>query len=155
MSAIAQSPHSSDSTPSPEPELEIKAQTRKRPQKQQPAKSKAKPLSPKHHTAHNIVEKRYRNNLNNKIAALRDSVPSLRITTKENNSDRDSTESDLEGRNEPQRLNKVSVVKTSGILTLSAFHYLLVMSSCLHLAPFLFKGSAPSLIFKCSFTVIY
>ncbi|SPO07301.1 uncharacterized protein DNG_09995 [Cephalotrichum gorgonifer] len=31
-------------------------------------------------TAHNMIEKRYRNNLNDKIAALRDVVPSLRVT---------------------------------------------------------------------------
>jgi len=108
MPATAQSPHSSDSTSSPEPELEIEAQTRKHPQKQQPAKSKAKSLSPKHQTAHNMIEKRYRNNLNNKIAALRDSVPSLRIATKKNYDDRDSAESDLDGQNQPRKLNKVS-----------------------------------------------
>ena len=31
---------------------------------------------------HNVIEKRYRANLNEKIAELRDSVPSLRITKK-------------------------------------------------------------------------
>lgn len=35
-------------------------------------------LGPKK-TAHNMIEKRYRNNLNDKIAALRDSVPALRV----------------------------------------------------------------------------
>jgi hypothetical protein len=30
-------------------------------------------------TTHNMIEKRYRNNLNDKIAALRDSVPALRV----------------------------------------------------------------------------
>lgn len=30
-------------------------------------------------SAHNMIEKRYRNNLNDKIAALRDSVPALRV----------------------------------------------------------------------------
>ena len=123
MPAIAQSPHSSDSTSSPEPELEIEAQTRKRPQKRQPAKSKAKPLSSKHQIAHNIIEKRYRNNLNNKIAALRDSVPSLRIATKKSYGDRDSAESDLNGQNQSQKLNKVScLLELLVILPLNAFH---------------------------------
>lgn len=36
------------------------------------------PLGPKK-TAHNMIEKRYRTNLNDKIAALRDSVPALRV----------------------------------------------------------------------------
>lgn len=35
-------------------------------------------LGPKK-TAHNMIEKRYRTNLNDKIAALRDSVPALRV----------------------------------------------------------------------------
>jgi hypothetical protein len=108
MHGIAQSPHSSDSTSSPEPEREREAPTQKRPQKQQSAKSKTKTLSPKHQTAHNIIEKRYRNNINNKIAALRDSVPSLRVAAKKNNGDRDGEESDFDGQNQPQKLNKVS-----------------------------------------------
>ncbi|ROV88103.1 hypothetical protein VSDG_09384 [Cytospora chrysosperma] len=41
--------------------------------------SSTKPaLGPKK-TAHNMIEKRYRTNLNDKIAALRDSVPALRV----------------------------------------------------------------------------
>jgi hypothetical protein len=105
------SPDSSDSASSPESDTntEIKSQTAKRAKYQQSTRSKAKSLSSKHQTAHNVIEKRYRNNLNNKIAALRDSVPSLRTAAKENCSDRDSAESDLGGRNEPKKFNKVSV----------------------------------------------
>jgi Helix-loop-helix DNA-binding domain len=122
--AIAQSPYSSDSTSSLESEPEMEAQTRKRPQEQQLAKSKANlpPLSPKRKTAHNIIEKRYRNNLNNKMAVLRDSVPSLRITAK-NYSNGDSMESGLDGQNKPQKLHKVSyLLELLAILPLNTLH---------------------------------
>jgi hypothetical protein len=109
MPARSQSPHGSDSTSSPEPELEVEVQTQKRSKQQQSAKSKAKQLSSKRQTAHNIIERRYRNNLNNKIAALQDCVPSLRTKTKEKSGDIDSAESDLGGQNETQKLNKVRV----------------------------------------------
>jgi hypothetical protein len=55
---------------------------------------------------HNIVEKQYRTNLNNKIAALRDSVPSLRITKKSSNSDASIGEN-LQGLEAVYKLNKV------------------------------------------------
>ena len=37
------------------------------------------PVTGPKNTAHNMIEKRYRNNLNDKIAALRDAVPALRV----------------------------------------------------------------------------
>ncbi|EHA46632.1 hypothetical protein MGG_10575 [Pyricularia oryzae 70-15] len=37
------------------------------------------PHLPPKKTAHNMIEKRYRNNLNDKISALRDAVPALRV----------------------------------------------------------------------------
>lgn len=41
--------------------------------------SGTKPAMGPKKTAHNMIEKRYRTNLNDKIAALRDSVPALRV----------------------------------------------------------------------------
>ena len=62
---------------------------------------------------HNIVEKRYRANLNDKIAELRDSVPSLRIAKKAKTNDEaniSSGEEDLDGLTPGNKLNKASVL---------------------------------------------
>lgn len=67
-------------------------------------------------TAHNMIEKRYRTNLNDKIALLRDSVPSLRVMTRkcsrgqEDGDDHingDDEEEDLQGLTPAHKLNKV------------------------------------------------
>lgn len=59
---------------------------------------------------HNVIEKRYRNNLNDKIAALRDSVPTLRIISK--NARGEDTTNDreaLHGLSPASKLNKATV----------------------------------------------
>ncbi|KAK7753529.1 Clr6 histone deacetylase associated PHD protein-2 Cph2 [Diatrype stigma] len=61
-------------------------------------------------TAHNMIEKRYRTNLNDKIAALRDSVPSLRIMSKSARGE-DTTEDreELQGLTPAHKLNKATL----------------------------------------------
>lgn len=61
-------------------------------------------------TAHNMIEKRYRTNLNDKIAALRDSVPALRIMSKSARGE-DTTEDreELQGLTPAHKLNKATV----------------------------------------------
>ncbi|KUI54197.1 Sterol regulatory element-binding protein 1 [Cytospora mali] len=67
------SPRSSCSPPPPQ-----RRHTGSSPKDESPASSVKPALGPKK-TAHNMIEKRYRTNLNDKIAALRDSVPALRV----------------------------------------------------------------------------
>lgn len=60
--------------------------------------------------AHNMIEKRYRTNLNDKIAALRDSVPSLRIMTKSaRGEDTADDREELQGLAPAHKLNKATV----------------------------------------------
>ncbi|KPI43469.1 Sterol regulatory element-binding protein 1 [Cyphellophora attinorum] len=63
---------------------------------------------------HNIIEKRYRANLNEKIAELRDSVPSLRSTKKARGSKDasagESDDEDLDGLTPSNKLNKASIL---------------------------------------------
>ncbi|KAG9248802.1 hypothetical protein BJ878DRAFT_476163 [Calycina marina] len=62
-------------------------------------------------TAHNMIEKRYRTNLNDKIAALRDSVPSLRIMSKRpRGKDVNDDREDLQGLTPAHKLNKATVL---------------------------------------------
>ncbi|KKY38528.1 putative serine-rich protein [Diaporthe ampelina] len=68
------SPRSSCSPPPPQ-----RRHTAPSTKEESPSTTASKPaLGPKK-TAHNMIEKRYRTNLNDKIAALRDSVPALRV----------------------------------------------------------------------------
>nr|AIN46816.1 HLH transcriptional factor [Penicillium digitatum] len=59
--------------------------------------------------AHNVIEKRYRANLNDKIAELRDSVPSLRLNKNPNGGSADDDE-ETEGANAANKLNKASIL---------------------------------------------
>lgn len=59
--------------------------------------------------AHNVIEKRYRANLNDKIAELRDSVPSLR-STKTSNGGLPDDDEEAEGVNQTSKLNKASIL---------------------------------------------
>ena len=94
-----------DSTPSlkrkftsqvdPSPQIKD-AQSEKRPAKKRP---------------HNIIEKRYRANLNEKIAELRDSVPSLRVAKRAEDAEGDDIDDDeLQGLAPSNKLNKASVL---------------------------------------------
>lgn len=64
--------------------------------------------------SHNVIEKRYRANLNEKIAELRDSVPSLRATQKAQGHSPDhphhDDDEDLEGVTPANKLNKASIL---------------------------------------------
>lgn len=67
-------------------------------------------------TTHNMIEKRYRTNLNDKIAALRDSVPALRIMSKSARGE-DTTEDreELHGLTPAHKLNKATVQPPPGL----------------------------------------
>ncbi|ODV68788.1 hypothetical protein HYPBUDRAFT_147327 [Hyphopichia burtonii NRRL Y-1933] len=72
-----------------------------------PTKSKiTKPTIKKDKSSHNMIEKKYRTNINSKILVLRDAVPSLRIAS----GNGDTSIADLEGLSPASKLNKASVL---------------------------------------------
>ncbi|GMM36094.1 Hms1 protein [Saccharomycopsis crataegensis] len=100
------------SSPEQEHKQEIKmedfagfATMKKESKKPSPAGKITKPK--KGRASHNMVEKKYRTNINTKILALRDAVPSLRVTALGGT---DSSSIDLDGLTPASKLNKASVL---------------------------------------------
>lgn len=65
-----------------------------------------KPKNSKDKSSHNMIEKKYRTNINSKILILRDAVPALRIAAGAD----DVSLADLEGITPASKLNKASVL---------------------------------------------
>jgi len=115
----AQYPASPSSSPSPEPsDSNNNRRKRKSSVEDDDEDEDSPPPSgntrhpPVKKTAHNMIEKRYRTNLNDKIAALRDSVPSLRVMSKKNARGEEIHE-DLQGLTPAHKLNKVNILPTN------------------------------------------
>lgn len=86
-------------------------------------------------TAHNMIEKRYRTNLNDKIAALRDSVPSLRIMSKSaRGEDTADDREELQGLTPAHKLNKATVSCCPFIIIIIRVRGLQVDTEIVHLA---------------------
>lgn len=81
-----------------------------------PPPAQRRHCSPPKKTAHNMIEKRYRTNLNDKIAALRDSVPALRVMVHRlerqgsDEAEDDYPEEDLGGLAPAHKLNKATIL---------------------------------------------
>jgi hypothetical protein len=100
--------HSDDNSPAPRPKKR-KTSTNESPNESSNTNGNGTRKQPKK-TAHNMIEKRYRTNLNDKIAALRDSVPSLRVMAGTSKLNEDDDDEDLEGLAPAHKLNKATVL---------------------------------------------
>lgn len=101
------------SVSSPGESVPVTTNTRKRKSEaSDDASNKSGKQQPVKKTAHNMIEKRYRTNLNDKIAALRDSVPSLRVMSRpgSNGNEEEDDPEDLEGLTPAHKLNKATVL---------------------------------------------
>jgi hypothetical protein len=104
-------PSSPSSVPSsPEPPSVVDNKKKRKSSVDDDISDKPPSKQPIKKTAHNMIEKRYRTNLNDKIAALRDSVPSLRVMARSGNADDDDELEDLEGLAPAHKLNKATVL---------------------------------------------
>ncbi|KAF8856148.1 hypothetical protein BDZ45DRAFT_745709 [Acephala macrosclerotiorum] len=113
------SPNSSASSPEP---CEQNSRKRKSSVEDDEEEDSAAPRGhPVKKTAHNMIEKRYRTNLNDKIAALRDSVPSLRVMSKKNSRGEEIQE-DLQGLTPAHKLNKVRDLEEDSFLSSPTFN---------------------------------
>jgi Domain of unknown function (DUF2014)/Helix-loop-helix DNA-binding domain len=96
-----------DLTPSPEPVFDSASRKRKLPPENTSSKGQGRGSDKK--KIHNVVEKRYRQNINDKIAALRDSVPALRAMS-QGGIGSDAENDDTESQSVSHKLNKATVL---------------------------------------------
>ncbi|KKA31064.1 hypothetical protein TD95_002562 [Thielaviopsis punctulata] len=111
------SARSSSSSPSPTPSSPVR---RAAPRAASGLVSGRRTTLPPKKTTHNMIEKRYRNNLNDKIAALRDAIPAMRVMVQrlesqavsggEPGSVEDEDEEDLDGLAPANKVNKATIL---------------------------------------------
>lgn len=100
-------PSMSSSHTTPEPSKSISSESDDDRPRKKTVSAKNKVVKPKRDkVSHNMIEKKYRTNINSKILQLRDVVPSLRIAS----GSKDVSISDLEGLTPASKLNKASVL---------------------------------------------
>ncbi|CCH43990.1 Sterol regulatory element-binding protein [Wickerhamomyces ciferrii] len=73
-----------------------------------PHSSISKRIPKKEKSSHNMIEKRYRTNINDKINALRDAVPALRVLVDSGDDEVDDNE--LDGLQPAKKLNKATIL---------------------------------------------
>ncbi len=96
--------------PSPEPPSPPKRPSIKRQRPEDDEDEASSAQLPPHRLAHTVIEKRYRTNLNDKISALRDSIPALRAMCRSSSDEGDYGAVDLDGLAPAQKINKGAVM---------------------------------------------